>query len=74
MLVIGRRENERIHIAENIVVTVVRIEGQTVRLAIDAPRDVPIRREEIRPRMRQPVLGRRSPFNRRNARATVLSA
>ncbi len=72
MLVIGRRENERIHIAENIVVTVVRIDGQTVRLAIDAPRDIPIRREEIRPRPRPQA--RRSVYTRRNSRATVLSA
>jgi carbon storage regulator len=72
MLVIGRRENERIHIAENIVVTVVRIDGQTVRLAIDAPREIPIRREEIRPKTRP--LQRRSAFDRRTARATVLSA
>jgi len=71
MLVIGRRENERIHIAENIVVTVVRIDGQTVRLAIDAPREIPIRREEIRPKPR-PRQGR-SPYARRNTRATVLT-
>ena len=47
MLVLGRKENERIIIDGNIVVTVVRLSGGMVRLGIDAPRDVSIKREEL---------------------------
>jgi carbon storage regulator len=47
MLVLSRKADERIIINENIVVTVVRIEGDKVRLGIAAPREIPIRREEL---------------------------
>lgn len=49
MLVMGRRVNERIQISDNIVITVVSIDGQTVRIAIDAPKEIPISRDEIKP-------------------------
>jgi len=48
MLVLSRRKEERIHIGDNIVVTIVDVAGKVVRLGIDAPKDVPIYREEIR--------------------------
>ena len=73
MLVIGRRENERIHIADNIVVSVIRSDGQTVRLAIEAPRHVPIRREEIEP-MDQPERQPRSRGRRQHSRVPALSS
>jgi carbon storage regulator len=47
MLVLTRRKNQRIVIGEGIVVTVVRIHGNTVRLGIEAPPEVPVHREEI---------------------------
>jgi len=50
MLVLSRRENERIKLGENIVVTVIRVNGDRVRLGIDAPRDVLILRDELEPR------------------------
>jgi len=47
MLVLSRKLNEEIRIAENIVVRIVGIKGNQVRLGIVAPADVPILREEI---------------------------
>ena len=46
-LVLGRRVNEAIVIGEEIVVRVVRIKGATVRIMIQAPREINIRREEL---------------------------
>jgi carbon storage regulator len=59
MLVLTRRPSERIQIGENIAIVVVRIKGQSVRLGIEAPAKVAVRRGELkdvpRPR-RQGVL------------------
>lgn len=46
MLVLSRKEGEAIMIGE-IRVVVSKINGNKVSLAIDAPRNVPIRRAEI---------------------------
>lgn len=48
MLILTRRSNERIFIGENVVLSVLAIEGNRVKLGIDAPKDVSILREEIR--------------------------
>ena len=47
MLVLSRKTGESIIILENIVVTVVGIQGDKVRLGIEAPRDVPVHRHEV---------------------------
>jgi carbon storage regulator len=47
MLVLSRRENERIKLGSSIVVTVVRVTGDKVRLGIEAPADVLVLREEL---------------------------
>jgi carbon storage regulator len=47
MLVLGRKVNERLIIDGNIVVTVVRASNGTVRLGIDAPAHISIKREEL---------------------------
>jgi carbon storage regulator len=49
MLVLSRRENERIRLGDSIVVTVVRLSGDKVRLGIEAPADVVVLREELEP-------------------------
>lgn len=51
MLVLTRKIGEQIRVGDDIVVTLVRIQGDKVRLGIDAPRDVPIHREEVRRRL-----------------------
>ncbi len=40
MLVLSRKESQRIKLGDSIVVTVVRLSGDTVRLGIEAPTDL----------------------------------
>jgi len=47
MLVLSRHPDEKIHIGDNIVLTVVEVRGDRVRIGIDAPRDVIVHRQEI---------------------------
>lgn len=49
MLVLSRRENERIRLGDSIVVTVVRLSGDKVRLGIEAPADIVVLRDELQP-------------------------
>jgi len=52
MLVLSRHQGERIRIGQDITLVVNRIEGQQVRLAIDAPASVKIYREELLKRLK----------------------
>ena len=48
MLALTRKVGERIRIGNNIWVKVVKIHGDSkVRLAVDAPREIPVFRDEI---------------------------
>ena len=49
MLVLSRKETERIRLGDSIVVTVVRVSGDKVRLGIDAPPNIVVLREELEP-------------------------
>lgn len=47
MLVISRKINESITIGDNIVVTILAVEGDRIKIGIDAPRELIILRQEI---------------------------
>jgi carbon storage regulator len=47
MLILARKIGESVMIGSGIVVTVTRVEGDVVRLGIQAPVDVPVHRQEI---------------------------
>ena len=47
MLVLSRKHNESIVINDQIVVTIVEIRGDKVRLGIEAPKEVPVHRQEV---------------------------
>jgi carbon storage regulator len=47
MLVLTRKLNQEIRIAEDIVIRVIGIKGGQVRLGIVAPEEVPVLREEL---------------------------
>ncbi len=49
MLVLTRKPNEKIHIGNNVTLTVLRIQGNTVRIGLEAPRDVRVIRGELKP-------------------------
>lgn len=49
MLVLSRKLGEKIVINGNIVLTVVKIDRNQIRLGIEAPKDIPVYREEIAP-------------------------
>lgn len=57
MLVLSRRENERIRLGDSIVVTVVRVAGDRVRLGIEAPPEVLVLRDELPARKTPSTLG-----------------
>ena len=47
MLILTRRAGEKLVIGDDIVIQVLEIHGSTVRIGIQAPREVPVYREEI---------------------------
>jgi carbon storage regulator len=47
MLVLSRHRDESIMIGDDIVVTIVDIRGDKVRLGIEAPKEVPVHRQEV---------------------------
>ncbi len=47
MLVLARRENERIVVGDEIVITVVRLANDKVRIGIEAPDHVKVLRTEL---------------------------
>ncbi|MDO4570491.1 MAG: carbon storage regulator [Planctomycetia bacterium] len=47
MLVLSRKIGERILIGEDIAITIVRISQGTVRIGVEAPRDMAVVREEV---------------------------
>lgn len=47
MLVLSRKESQRIRLGDSIVVTIVKISGDKVRVGIDAPANVLVLRDEL---------------------------
>jgi len=47
MLVLSRKQNERIRVGDSVVVTVVRVSGDKVRIGIEAPPHVRVLRDEL---------------------------
>lgn len=51
MLILTRKVGESINIGDEITVTVLGVNGQQVKLGIDAPKDVSVHREEVTKRI-----------------------
>lgn len=55
MLVLKRKIGQRIVIGDNIIVQVIDIEGRSVKIGIEAPKSVPVVREELLERIKEKV-------------------
>ena len=57
MLVLSRKKNESIVINDDITIVVVEMRGDKVRLGVEAPKEVPVHRNEVYEAIRrnQPV-------------------
>lgn len=53
MLVVSRSINESIVIGDDIIVTILSIQGKQIRIGIDAPSDVSVHRKEIYVRIQE---------------------
>jgi carbon storage regulator len=47
MLVLSRFVNEKIMIGDDITIMIVEVKGNKVRLGIQAPRELPVHRQEV---------------------------
>lgn len=52
MLMLARKEGDAIMIGDEIRIVIVRVEGNLIKVGIDAPRDIPVHREEVYQRIR----------------------
>ncbi len=60
MLVLSRTESQKILLGESIVLTIVRVNGDRVRVGIEAPPEIQVRRGELAPIALPPPEARRS--------------
>ncbi len=47
MLILTRRAGETVMIGNDVTITVLGVKGNQVRIGINAPKDIPVHREEI---------------------------
>ena len=47
MLILTRRVGESLIIGDDVVVNILGVKGNQVRIGVDAPKEVPVHREEI---------------------------
>lgn len=59
MLVLSRKEAQKIRLGDDIVITILKMGGDKVRLGIDAPRDMLVLRDELEP-FEQPVAAKQA--------------
>ena len=54
MLVLSRKLGESLVIGGNVTIKVIQVRGNTIRLGIEAPKDVSVHRREVHDRLKGP--------------------
>jgi carbon storage regulator len=57
MLILTRRIGETLKIGDNVTIAVLGVKGNQVRVGVDAPKSVPVHREEIYERIKREQQG-----------------
>ncbi|MXZ81551.1 MAG: carbon storage regulator CsrA [Gammaproteobacteria bacterium] len=66
MLILTRRIGESVYIGDDIRLTILGVRGTQVRIGINAPKDVPVHREEIYHRIKYESGGNENSENSEN--------
>jgi carbon storage regulator len=61
MLILTRRTGETVMIGNEVTLTVLGVKGNQVRIGINAPKNVPVHREEIYERIKRELAGEAQP-------------
>jgi len=64
MLILTRRVGETLMIGDSVTVTVLGVKGNQVRIGINAPKDLPVNREEVLQRRQQDAAAPESPVSK----------
>jgi carbon storage regulator len=67
MLILSRRESERVHLGDDIILTIVRVNGDKVRIGVEAPSHIKILRTELELDSKESHPGQEQSPNRRAA-------
>jgi carbon storage regulator len=60
MLMLARKEGEAIMVGDEIRIVIVSVEGRNIKVGVEAPRDIPVHREEVYRRIRSNGSGTRA--------------